>query len=63
MNNVIIAEANFITKDLYELYVGKKEFDVVLKRSLWLRLQTIRDEARKCNCEIQNEEIKGKRDD
>lgn len=47
MNNIIIAEANFIEQMLHELYVGRIEFTPVNYRSMRERLQTIRDEARK----------------
>lgn len=49
--DIIIAEANFLESDIYDVYYGKIEFTVVLLRKIKLRLQRIRDEARKEDAE------------
>jgi hypothetical protein len=47
MNQKIIAEANFIQDMLYKVYVGEIKLDSVNWIAFKVRLQSIREEARK----------------
>lgn len=47
MREIIIAESNFLARLIWEIYVGKREFDRVAYDETEKRLQAIRDEARK----------------
>lgn len=49
MKEKIVAEANFLEGFLYQMYVGKQEFDQLAWRTICTRIQAIRDEARKEN--------------